>query len=159
MTRINLIPAKLLLDQHLLAEKKEINQLAGQMQRSLRSPNFDYYLLPDTYTLGKGHVKFWYRYGAYIRYRYREIYKECLRRNFDVQDNFNDEWSKHGDHEYNLDFEPSEGHVLISKDRILRRFDEKPNFYRYFGKPVNPKSYRWALRTDNVKWIKERGTE
>lgn len=140
-----------------MAEKKEINQLAGQFIKSIRSPNFHYYDLPDTYTLGKGHVRFWYRYGTFIRNRYKEIYEECVKREFDVQDNFNDVWKQWGSM-YNYDFQPQPVHLEISKDRIRIRFEEKPDFYKYYGKPVDKQSYLWALHTDNPKWIKEKRT-
>ncbi len=161
MTRINLIPAKLLLDQHLMAEKKEINQLAGQMQKSLRSPNFNYYRLPQAYTLGTGHVRFWYPYGVFIRNRHREIYDECVRRNFKVEDNFNDVWKycTVGGHNYNRDFNPNQAQLNISANRILIRFEEKPDFYKFYGKPVDPQSYRWALAVNDSKFIKEKRTD
>lgn len=160
MTRINLIPANLLLDQHLMAEKKEINQLAGQMQKSLRSPNFNYNRLPQAYTLGTGHVRFWYPYGTFIRDRYRDIYEECLRRKFDVQDNFNDVWKycTVDGRNYNMNFNPNEHQIQISKNRILLRFEEKPDFYKYRGKPVDVESYKLALTVNDPKFIKEKRT-
>ena len=157
MTRINLVPPQLLTDQHLLAENKEINQLAGQMLKSLRSPNFSYNELPMYYTLGTGHVRFWYRYGAFIRDRYDLVYTECKKRGFNVVYNFNDVWKSY-DKWYNHDFTPSESQMQISIDRIKSKIEAKPDYYRYYGKPIDVQSYYWALKIFQPKWIKEKRT-
>jgi deoxyribonuclease (pyrimidine dimer) len=136
MTRINLIPASLLTDQHLLAEKKEINQLAGQLQKSLRSPNFDYNKLPKHFTLGTGHVRYFYRLGSFIRKRYREVHDECVFRGFSVQDNFNDQWESLGPR-FNMSVSFDTASKKISTDRILERVNAKRHFYRYKGEKID----------------------
>lgn len=90
MTRINVgvhpeeLPSKLL-----LAEHREItripNMVASGRARLIRSG------APDRFTLGTGHVKFFYFRLGYLLDRYRAIYAECKRRGFNVQDR-QDSW-------------------------------------------------------------------
>lgn len=144
MTRINLIPASKLTDQHLVAEKKEINQLAGQLLKSLKSPNFAYNKLPKQFTLGTGHVRFFYRYGAFMRKRYREVYDQCVHRKFDVEDNFNDVWATLPSH-YNLDYTPTKDDLDISVERIISKIKAKPNYYRLRRVKINAEDYISSL--------------
>ena len=153
MTRINVIPAKLLLDQHLLAEKKEINQLAGQLTKSLRSINWTYSTLPNEFTLGTGHVKFWYLRGGFIRQRYKEVYDECVDRKFNVKDNFNDVWLNKPSI-FNRNYSPTDSAIALIKSRISDRVLEKRCFYRYRGRLVEYESYLSALRSDDPSLIK-----
>lgn len=83
MTRINAgIEPRELCDQHLLAEHREI----------VRIPNVilsGKYNIPRdnqraTFTLGTGHVTFFYTRIGYLEKRYNRIYLECLWRDFDV---------------------------------------------------------------------------
>ena len=41
--------------------------------------------MPDEFTLGTGHVKFFYNKLAYLLERYTLLYTECVKRNFNVQ--------------------------------------------------------------------------
>jgi hypothetical protein len=41
--------------------------------------------IPETFCLGEGHVKFFYNKLEFLYKRYRELYFECLRRDFSVQ--------------------------------------------------------------------------
>lgn len=148
-----MIPASLLMDQHLLAENKEIPQLAGQFLKSLRSPNFNPNTLPKQFTLGTGHVRFFYRYGEFLRRRAKHVYTECLRRGFNMKPfEFYDHWKDMGP-EWNKDFKPSNDDIMVSIERIHMRFSEKPNFYRYKGKPVEPCCYYDALILNKPEWI------
>ena len=42
--------------------------------------------MPDKFTLGTGHVKFFYNKLEYLHYRYLELYDECVKRGFNVTD-------------------------------------------------------------------------
>ena len=53
MVRINLVHPKKLADQHLIAEYNEILMLIGYVRKYPPLEN-----IPDSYKLGKGHVKF-----------------------------------------------------------------------------------------------------
>jgi len=83
MTRINAgIPPADLSDKHLLAEHREIKRIPNMVKSGradLSKP------IPDIFTLGKGHVRFFYNKLKYLRYRYEHIYIECKCRGFKVE--------------------------------------------------------------------------
>ena len=84
MTRINCIPVEQLLDQHLFAEYREITRVAS-LQRSL--PDY------GKYTMGTGHVKFFYNKGLYLADRCNALLLELAKRGFNVQVK---QYPKHG---------------------------------------------------------------
>lgn len=90
MTRINVgVRAEELPDKLLLAEHREITRIPNTV-KSGRAKVVD---IPSDFTLGKGHVKFFYNKLAYLHDRYYELYQECLNRSFNVTDKssaFND---------------------------------------------------------------------
>lgn len=77
MTRINVVPVTELCDKHLLAEYRELPRI----MRLAREGND----IPAEYTLGTGHVKFFYNKLSFIIDRYKEIVKECKKRKFNIQ--------------------------------------------------------------------------
>lgn len=83
MTRINvgILPAELP-DKLLLAEHREIKRIPN----AIKSGRYNLEGIPDQFTLGTGHVKFFYNKLFYLLERYRAIYSECVSRNFVVQD-------------------------------------------------------------------------
>ena len=84
MTRINLIHPKELMDQHLLAEWREIKMIPASLRRSLKTKSISEVIksIPKDYTLGSGHVKFFYNKHIYLCKRYTELTKELQKRNF-----------------------------------------------------------------------------
>lgn len=84
MTRINCVPVTELSDKHLLAEYRELPRVyplafkAWQRGDLYRSPSD----LPSCYTLGKGHVKFFYVRLGYLTGRYRSLVHELKQRGF-----------------------------------------------------------------------------
>jgi cell fate regulator YaaT (PSP1 superfamily) len=88
MTRINaFIPPADLCDKHLLAEHREIKRIPNQ----IKAGRFNLKSIPDKFTLGKGHVAFFYNKLGYLLERYRKIHEECLNRGFNVS-NYLDSW-------------------------------------------------------------------
>lgn len=85
MTRINVgvLPSELS-DKHLLAEHREIKRIPNMVASGKAKIEG----IPEKFTLGKGHVKFFYNKLEWLHYRYQEIYKECLKRGFNVS-NYN----------------------------------------------------------------------
>lgn len=81
MTRVNAgIHPSELCDKHLIAEHREIKRIPN----IVRSGKADLSSIPTEFTLGKGHVKFFYDKLMYLKKRYMEIYKESKRRGFKV---------------------------------------------------------------------------
>lgn len=81
MTRINVailpeeLPNKLL-----LAEHREITRIPNTVKTG-RAIIKD---LPLKFTLGKGHVKFFYNKLLYLKKRYESLYSQCVKRGFNV---------------------------------------------------------------------------
>ncbi len=82
MTRINTIPPSTLTDQHLLAEYRELPRifalvlLACAANRPLTGP--------DRYTMGTGHVRFFYTRTAYLSRRQSAIIAELVSRGYQI---------------------------------------------------------------------------
>ena len=82
MTRINVAVKPIeLTDKHLIAEHREIKRIPNCIKKG----RFNLDGIPDQFTLGKGHVKFFYNKLAYLHNRYNQLYKECVKRGFNVQ--------------------------------------------------------------------------
>jgi len=83
MTRINVGVAPLELSrQHLLAEHREIKRIPN----TIKSGKAVLRNIPQKFTLGSGHVKFFYDKLGYLKKRYLEIRDECFRRGYNVTD-------------------------------------------------------------------------
>ena len=75
MTRINCgIPPAELVDKHLIAEHREIKRIPNCIKKG----RYNLTGQPDKFTLGTGHVKFFYDKLGYLKRRYESIYKECI---------------------------------------------------------------------------------
>lgn len=130
MTRINLIPVSQLTDEHLLAEHRELKRIPSLIKKW--KVNFEN--IPPNFTLWTGHVKFFYNKLWFLKTRYIEIYNECLKRWFAVQ-NYIENFSGIPKKLF-WEFEPSEKDLEISQKRIQEKLDAKPGFYRYYGKKI-----------------------
>ena len=83
MTRINAgIPPQKLTNRHLLAEHREIKRIPNVIKNG--KANLDG--IPERFSLGKGHVKFFYNKIGYLHARYVEIRRECEARGFNITD-------------------------------------------------------------------------
>lgn len=117
MTRINTIPVQDLMDQHLIAEYREITRIS-----KLARPLDDY----GVYKMGAGHVKFFYNKGKYLRNRTQELYNECIKRGFNVTYK---EYQLHPEG-LNKDWSPTNEDKKINLVRINEKLNQKPDFYR-----------------------------
>jgi hypothetical protein len=96
MTRINVgIRAKELPDKLLLAEHREIKRIPNQIRGKTITTQ-----IPTAFTLGTGHVRFFYNKLGYLKRRYQELYNECQRRQFNVN-NYINAWDNLPLGEYN----------------------------------------------------------
>ncbi len=132
MTRINIVEPSELYDQHLVAEYRETLMVPAALRRSLRrktplDPNKE---IPKTFTLNKGHVKFFYDKLLYLKKRYNRLVEEMKARGMSPDPNrtFPDleefpEWCRG-------DWSPSLQELKIIRQRIIERVNEKPTWYR-----------------------------
>ena len=138
MTRVNLgIPVKRLTDEHLLAEHREIKRLCECLERSIKCGSIRH--VPEKYTLGAGHVKFFLNKMNCAYRRYVMIYLECRRRHFNVTDyseNFRSSYRKYPK-QFN-DYNATEDDRKLIIDRITERIDNgKLKSYHYKGKLIS----------------------
>lgn len=116
MTRINVaIPVEELVDRHLLAEAREIKRIPNVVSRG----RYNLKNTPKEFTLGKGHVAFFYNKLLYLKNRYEDIYKECKLRNFNVS-YWGDSWDNVPPHLMN-DYIPTKRDENIIRQRIEER--------------------------------------
>lgn len=80
MTRINLVPPSELTDKHLLAEYRELPRVFGLIEKWQDRG------CPPTgvseYTMGRGHVKFFYDKAMWLAIRFDGLVSEMVRRGF-----------------------------------------------------------------------------
>lgn len=135
MTRVNLgIPVKHLTDEHLLAEHREIKRLPDSYLAAIRSGSIN--RLPQKFCLGKGHVLFFVDKPRYTLNRYLQIYRECIRRGFDVQ-SYAENWNCYPEHLFNKTVRSTSHSSELLTERIILRIKESPKkFFHYYGKQI-----------------------
>lgn len=139
MTRINLVPVRELTDQHLLAEHREIKRIPN----TITSWRYNLENISNKFVLWVWHIKFFYDKILFLHKRYIELYKECLKRWFKIED-YSNSFYIWEPCLYN-DYKPTEEAIQISKKRIKEKLTEKPLFYRYYWKPYNITKSKYGL--------------
>jgi len=135
MTRINsAIRVKLLTDEHLLAEHREIKRLPSVYLKRITS-HAGLSNLPERFTLGTGHVLFFINKPEFTHHRYSEIRGECLNRGFNVE-NYSDNWKVYENLKPNK-YTPDK----IEYDSLVERISErllqsKKPYWHYYGKKI-----------------------
>ena len=130
MTRINIIPASELTDQHLIAEYREITMVPGSLKRTLKSKaGFRKERVSSKYTLNSGHVYFFYDKGLYLNRRYKELVQEMEERGFNPDPDRKFPKEVFPKELYN-DWMPSLDEQKIVRQRIEEKIKMKPNWYR-----------------------------
>lgn len=116
MTRINsgIDPRRLPMKQ-LIAEHNEILRLPG----AITSGKAVVKDIPKEFSLGKGHVKFFYDKQLYLLKRYRQLYREGLRRGYKMN-NFEHCWDDVPDELMN-DYTPTNRDRVIILERLWSR--------------------------------------
>ena len=82
MTRINLVPVEELTREHLLGENKEITRTFGLARKAQFEVMRGKRKLPEKYTMGEGHVTFFYNKLGFVADRYEQISDEMRRRGY-----------------------------------------------------------------------------
>jgi hypothetical protein len=119
----------MLTDEHLLAEHREIKRLPSVYGKFTKKD------IPQVFTLGKGHVKFFLDKYKYTHKRYNKIYWECLQRGFRVED-YSSNWNIVEQEDYN-DYNPTEADNMLLKMRIIERIhNSKKEFFHYYGQKI-----------------------
>lgn len=119
MTRINCVPVQELSGQHLVAEYRELPRVFALAQKAAARGAVSQ---PKTYTLGKGHLLFFYTRLGYLALRHAELIEEMKRRGYkptftgikredfpDIPDTFWCSWK------------PTTTDLLLNRQRIKER--------------------------------------
>lgn len=119
MTRINsAIRVKLLTDEHLLAEHREIKRIPSVYLKRKNS-KLGLSNLPENFSLGTGHVLFFINKPKFTRDRYINIRNECLNRGFNIE-NYIDNWNFYDNKNIN-EYVP----VKKEYDLLIERISER----------------------------------
>ena len=122
MTRINVgIPPAELINQHLIAEHREIKRIPNCIAKG----KYNMEGIPNKFKLGTGHVKFFYNKLLYLKNRYISLYKECIKRGFNVQ-NYIDAWDNVPQELMN-DYKVKANDCRIIRQRINERITKTKN--------------------------------
>jgi len=122
MTRINCVPVQELHDKHLVAEYREMPRVF-KLAYAAYARGEDPSTHPAEYTLGKGHVKFFYTRLGWLRWRFQDLVDEMRARGWQpaypdvpsVADALPASWWSF--------WEPCERDLAINRQRIA---DRKP---------------------------------
>ena len=114
MTRINVVPVEELCDKHLLAEYYELPRVFKLAKVCSDAPK--------EYTLGKGHLKFFYDKLGYLFWRYIDIRNELLQRKFKInEDKYYSNVEIMGEKYSVCGYIPNEKALEINRARIKER--------------------------------------
>lgn len=160
MTRINVgIDPKDLIDQHLLAELRELPRIPTLTTRRIKpDPNdplrtiIDLSGIPAEFTLGAGHVKFFYDKIRYLMHRYSTLLKEYkfrYRKPYSVP--ANDFMRQPYPVILLNDYTPSVKDSTILAERILSRIETMKTPPRYFGIEISLNELREVYSHYNTK--------
>lgn len=136
MTRINVVTPRILADQHLMAEYRELPMVMAALRRSKNS-KAGVKGIPQAYTMGAGHVKFFYDKGKFLRQRYSMLIDELVLRGYHISPESRDVAWDVFDESLNNMWEPNSLDMVTNLDRILVRLEERFDFYRYFSNQID----------------------
>ncbi len=130
LTRVNCVPVEELTNRHLLAEYREIPRIYRLVQKAIDRGESPGTKVPDHYTMGTGHVRFFYNKLEYVLHRQIELRDEMLKRGMKPVTYANPESVNHGiDHPgFWNDWKPSPTDQNINRRRIaarLRRSEQR----------------------------------
>jgi deoxyribonuclease (pyrimidine dimer) len=135
MTRINLVHPSQLSDQHLIVEYRELPRIVNDWKSKKGDASF-YKNIPAKYVLGTGHVRFFRDKIKFLVNRHKELVQECIKRNFKIkyQESLVDSTLIVSDTRQ-IDYIPTKQDIFTSQERIDSKIKQKPNWYKYYGKP------------------------
>ena len=119
MTRINCIPVEELSGPHLVAKYRELPRVFALAEKAAQRKSFEQ---PERYTLGKGHMLFFYTRLGYLVKRHAELIQEMKRRNYNPSFNGvqREDFPNIPDHFWK-DWVPTTEAQAINRQRIKER--------------------------------------
>ena len=129
MTRINVVSVQELCDKHLLAEYRELPRV---FRLARNCPD-----APKEYTLGTGHVKFFYDKLSFLARRFTELCTEGKVRGFNIAYDTLPQWAEASPAHLWNDYEPTPEALAINRARIAERISQFKQ-----AVPTKPRSSR-----------------
>lgn len=120
MTRINVVPVEKLFNLHVLAEYRELPRVFTlAAQAAARGTNWKR-KQPLVYTMGPGHVLFFYDRLLWLARRHRELVDELVARGYDpkFRECLIKKWRSKIPKEYWNDYEPTAADIAANWERI-----------------------------------------
>ena len=123
MTRINVVPVQSLTRDHLVAEYKELPRAFDLAYKASVSSKPWTNKQPKEYTMGTGHVTFFYDKLGFLAKRQSELVQEMFNRGYKPKflTSLKDEWQDKIPSGYWKDYVPTEAALKINKERIDKR--------------------------------------
>ncbi len=129
MTRINVVPVEELTREHLVAEYRELPRVFAMAWKAhLRSANGGSKKawtkgFPMGYTLGKGHMIFFYNKLGFLSLRHEALVQEMLKRGYkpNFTRNLKDNWCGPIPAWQFSDYTPTPEALALNRERIAKR--------------------------------------
>lgn len=126
MTRINVVEPSELTNKHLMGELHEITRVYGLVRkaqdRKINKYNFkDKIKQPSAYTMGTGHVTYFYDKLGFITNRYNSLCTEAKARGYNVNQIAKEDLERGIDSFWLGDYIPTQEAIEINRQRIKER--------------------------------------
>lgn len=140
MTRINLVDPKMLTDQHLLTEYRELPRIFGNVRVAIAAGktwqrNYAKNASKD-FVLGTGHMVFFYNKLMFLANRQLDIIAECIARDINISYTEGLDYSDIPE-SWLGNYIPTQQAIKYSKARLDERISEKPDWYRFWGSSLD----------------------
>lgn len=140
MTRINSdLDPSILMDQHLMAEYRELPMVFASLKRSLKTKSVREVLdsIPPRFTLNSGHVTFFYDKLLFLHNRYQRLVDHLHQRGYSLDPDRSMYDYKDFPVEFHNDWVATRDDNLVVATRIREKFMMKPEWYKYFGDDID----------------------
>lgn len=125
MTRINIVEPEQLTKQHLLAEYRELPRVFTHVLKAIESSKtLNDFNIPDKYTIGKGHVTFFYNKCRYLFERWIKIISILKNSNYDLSEDYIDKSTRNFieiPEQYKGEYSPTPEEIYLNMYRLANR--------------------------------------
>lgn len=119
MTRINLVDPEVLSNKHLVAEYHELPRIFGLCRKRVNAGTMHKVKIPTRYTMGTGHVVFFYDKLQFLVNRYNLLQKEMFRRGYKAR--YDSTGLTDGLEQYCNNWRPHINDVQVSFNRLCEK--------------------------------------
>lgn len=124
MTRVNCIDPRMLSNEHLFAEWREIPRIITAVEKLTNAGKaLKDYDVPNKYKFGKGHVVFFYDKLRYIFLRLNDIRNELEKRGYNFEDRIDEYVQRLSSipNTYMNNWKPSTDDIYLNMSRLVER--------------------------------------